>query len=84
MYSVSDIQYYFEYILKKHGENTENQLVKIYVNKIKNTTTFKIKNEYSLELSTIETMKLLENTENKRIKDKNGANVPNLQITEVA
>ena len=22
-YSVSDIQYYFEYILKKHGENTD-------------------------------------------------------------
>ena len=34
-YSVSDIQDYFEYILKKHGENIDNPSVKIYVNRIK-------------------------------------------------
>ena len=33
-YSVSDIQDYFEYILKKHGENTDKPSVEIYVNKI--------------------------------------------------
>ena len=43
-YSVSDIQDYFEYILKKHGENIDNPSVKIYVNKIENRITFKIKN----------------------------------------
>ena len=32
-YSVSDIQDYFEYILKKHGENIDNPSVKICVNK---------------------------------------------------
>ena len=37
--------------------------VKIYVNKIENRFTFKIKNGYSLELLTPETMKLLESTE---------------------
>ena len=31
-YSVSDIQDYFEYILKKHGENTDSPSV-IYINK---------------------------------------------------
>ena len=30
-YSVLDIQDYFEYILKKHGENIDNPLGKIYV-----------------------------------------------------
>ena len=35
-YYVSDIQDYFEYILKKHGENTDNPSVQIYVNKIEN------------------------------------------------
>ena len=30
-YSVPDIQDYFENILKKHGENTDNQLIKIHV-----------------------------------------------------
>ena len=38
-YSVSDIQDYFEYILKKHGENIDNPSVKIYVNKIENRIT---------------------------------------------
>ena len=52
-YSVSDIQDYFEYILKKHGENTDKPSVQIYVNKTENRYTFKIKGEYSLELLTI-------------------------------
>ena len=30
-YSVSDIQYYFEYILKKHGENIYNPSGQIYI-----------------------------------------------------
>ena len=33
-YSVSNIQDYFEYILKKHGENIDKPSVKIYVIKI--------------------------------------------------
>ena len=45
--------------------------------------TFKIKNEHSLELLTPETMKLLGSTENKIVKDKNGENVPHLEITVV-
>ena len=58
-YSVSDIQGYFQYILKKHGENTDKPSIQIYVNKIENRITFKVKNGYSLELLTKETMKLL-------------------------
>ena len=42
-YSVSDIQDYFEYIKKKHGEDIDKPSVKIYVNKIENRVTFKIK-----------------------------------------
>ena len=51
-YSVSNIQDYFEYILKKHGENIDNVSVKVYVNKIEKRITFKIKNGYILELLT--------------------------------
>ena len=82
-YSVSDFQDYFEYILKKHGENNNKPSVQIYINKIENRVTFKIKNGYSLELLTEETMKLLGSTENKITTDKNGENVPHLEITEV-
>ena len=56
-YSVSDIQDYFEYILKKHGENIDNPSIRIYVNKIENRITFNIKTGYYLELLSFETMK---------------------------
>ena len=83
MYSASDIQDHFEYILEKHGKDIDKPSVKIYVNKIENRIIFKIKNGYSLELLTAKTMKLLGSTENKITKDKNGENVPHLEITEV-
>ena len=82
-YSISDIQDYFQYILKKHGENTDKPSIQIYVNKIENRITFKIKNGYSLELLAKETMKLLGSTKSKITKDKNGENVPHLEILEV-
>ena len=53
------------------------------MNKIENRITFKIKDGYSLELLTKETMKLLGSAENKITKDKNAENVPHLEITEV-
>ena len=40
--SVSDIKYYFEYVLKKHWENTDKPSVQAYVNKTENSVTFKI------------------------------------------
>ena len=55
----------------------------IYVNKIKNKITFKIKTGYYLELLTPETMKLLGSTNGKITKDENGENVSHLEITEV-
>ena len=82
-YSASDIQDYFEYIFKMYGENNNKPSVQIYVNKIENRITSQIKNGYSLELLTKETMKLLGSTENKLTKDKNGENVPHLEITVV-
>ena len=82
-YSISDIQDYFHYIFKKHSENVDNPSIRIYVNKIENRITFKIKNGYYLELLTPETMKLHGSTESKITKDKNGENVPHLEIVEL-
>ena len=79
-YSVSDIQDYFEHILKKHRENIDKPSVQIHVNKIKNRITCKIKDGYSLELLTPEKMKLLGSTKSKIIKDKNSENVPILRL----
>ena len=55
----------------------------IYVNKIENRVTFKIKTRYYLEPLTPETMKLLGSTKDKITNDKNGENVPHSEITEV-
>ena len=44
---------------------------------------FKIKTGHYLELLTPGTMKLLRSTEIKITKDKNGGNVPHLEVTEV-
>ena len=71
------------YILKKHNENIDNLSIKIYVNKIEDRITFKIETRYYLELLIPEIMKLLGSTKNKITKNKNGENVPPLQITEV-
>ena len=55
----------------------------MYINRIKNRITFKIKNGYYLELLTPETMKLLGSTESKITKDKEIENVPHLEIVEL-
>ena len=83
LYSISDIQDYFEYILKKHSESVDNPSMKIHVNKIENRGTFKIKKGYYLELLIPETEKLLGSTESKTTKDKNGENVPHLNYVEL-
>ena len=83
-YSISDIQDYFEYILKKHSESVDNPPIRIYVNRIENRITFKIKSGYYLELLTPpETMKLHRRAENKITKDKNGENIPRLEVVEL-
>ena len=79
LYSVSNIQDYFEYILKKHGEDIDKPSIQIYVNKIENRVTFKIKDG----LLTPEIMKLVGSTQNKITKDKNGENVPHLEILSI-
>ena len=53
---------------------TDNPTIRIFVNKIDNSISFKIKTEYYLELLTPETMKLLGSTKSKIDKDKNGKN----------
>ena len=82
-YSISDIQDYFEYILKKHSESVDNPSIRIYVNKIENRITFKIKSGYYLELLTPETMKLLGSAESKITTNKNSENVPQLEVVEL-
>ena len=59
LYSISDIQDYLEFIIKKHETLAENPPVQIYSYKIKNRIVCKVKTGYKLELLSSETMKLL-------------------------
>ena len=81
-YSIVNIQYYFEFIIKKRETLMENP-VQIYPNKIKNRIVFKIKTGYKLELLTLETMKLLGSTKKDVGKDKDGEIVPKLESVKV-
>ena len=53
----------------KHGEKTNNPLIRIYVNKIENRVTFRINTEYYLKLLTHITMKVFGITKSKITKD---------------
>ena len=65
---------------KETWKNVDNPLIRIYISKIENRITFKIKTGYYLELLTPETKKLLGSTKSKITKDKNGESVPHLEI----
>ena len=82
-FSISDIQDYFEYILKKNSESVDDPSIKIYVNKIENRITFTIKNGYYFELLTPESMKLHRSIESKTNNDKNSEHVPHLEVVEL-
>ena len=57
---------------KKHREKADNPSIRIYVNKIKNRITFKIKTGYHLKLLPPETMNLFGSTKSRISNDKNG------------
>ena len=82
-YSISDIQNYFEYIIKKHEIIVNNSPVQIYVNNMKNRIVFKIKTSYKLELLSPETMRLLVSAKRHVDQDKDGKDMPKLKSVEV-
>ena len=56
----------------------DNRPIRIYVNKMENRTTFRIKTGYYLELLMLETIKLLGSNKSKIPKDENDKNVTHL------
>ena len=82
-YSVSDIQDYVQYIIKKNETLTANPPIHVYINRINNRLAFKIKDGYKLELQTFEKMKLFGNTKKLIDKTKNREKVPSLEVGEV-
>ena len=81
--SVSDIQDYWQSILKKNNESIDNSPIRIYMKKIENIITFQIKIGHYLEILIPETKKLLGSTKNKIAKAKIDKNVPHLELAKV-
>ena len=52
-YSVSDIEDWIKFIIKKHGTLTTIPPIHVYINRINNRLVFKIKDGYNLELQTL-------------------------------
>ena len=77
------IQDYFEYIFKRHETLTDNPPIQIQINRTENRITFETKTSYYHEFLTPETRKLLGSKERKITKDKDGENIPKLEITKV-
>ena len=63
-YSVSDIQDYIEFVIKKHETLTTIPPIHVYTNRIYNTLLFEIKHGYKLELQKLEPMRLFGSTKN--------------------
>ena len=82
-YSISDIQDSFELIIKKHKTLTGNPPIQIYPNKIKNRVVFKVKTGYKLELLSPKTMKLLGSAKIDVDKDKDGEDIPKLELLKL-
>ena len=80
-YTVSDINDYFQFIIKKH--QTEEDGLIVYINKIENRITFKLKTGWSLTFMTQQTQTLMGSKEKTIDSSKNGELVPELEITEV-
>ena len=82
-YSVSEIQDYVEYIIKKHETLTTIPSIHVYIHRINNILVFETKDEYKLELQTSQIMKLFGSTKKLIYKTKNGEKVPSLEVVEV-
>ena len=82
---MKNLSYLMDHILynNKHETVTDNSSVIVYINKIENRITFKIKTGYYPEPFTPETMKLLGSTKSEITKDNKSEIVSCLEITEV-
>ena len=82
-YSVSDVQDYIEFIIKKHETLTKIPPIHVNINRTNNRLVFKIKNGFKLELQMPETTRLFDSTIKFIDKTKNVEEVPSLKVVEI-
>ena len=83
-YNIQKIQNYFEYVVKKHEDITNEDFpTRVCVNKMKNRIVFKIKTGYKIELLSEETTQLIGSSKKVIDKNQNGELLPRLETVEV-
>ena len=80
---MSDIQYYFEYIIKTHETLTAFPPIHVYINRNYNRLVFRLKDRYNLQLQMPKIIKLFCSTKELIGNIKNGENVSSLEVDEV-
>ena len=78
---ISDIQDYFEFIIKKHENFSENPPIQIYPNKIKNSILFKIRMQIGTVIS--RNNETIREYKKDIDKDRDREDVPKLESVEV-
>ena len=81
-YSVSVIQYYIEYFIKKNKTLTTIPTTHVYINRINNRSVFKIKDGYKQKVQTPETMKLFCSTNKSIDKTKKSIEVVEVVLVQ--
>ena len=82
-YSMSDIQDYIEFIIKKRKALRTIPHTHVSINEINNRLVFKLNDGYKLESKTPETMKLFDSTKKLIDKIKNAEKLPNPEAVGV-
>ena len=82
-YSMSDIQDYINFIIKKHNTLPANPSIHIYIYRTDNRLVCKIKAGYKLEFQKPKIMKLFGSSKKLIGKTKNEGNVPSFEVPEV-
>ena len=80
---MADIQYYVEYITKKHEALAKIPPVHVYINRINNRLLFRKIDRNKLEFETLKLRNLLGSTKKVIDETKNGENTPSVEVVEV-
>ena len=80
---LKNLKHLMDGLIKNHEAFTDNPPIRTYVNKIENRIIFRTNTGYYLKHVTSKTMKSIESSKSKKLRDQNDETVPHLEVTEV-
>ena len=80
---LKNLKHLMDGLIKNREAFTDNPPIRTYVNKIENRIIFRTNTGYYLKHVTSKTMKLIESSKSKKLRDENDETVPHLEATGV-